>query len=49
MGIWIRSVGEKPLSAVTQQGQVSRETDRLAVDVDVGEGWVFSPDGDRLV
>ncbi|QLG29227.1 TOBE domain-containing protein [Halorarum halophilum] len=43
------SIGEKPLSAVTQQGQVSRGTDRLAVDVDVGEGWVFSPDGDRLV
>lgn len=42
------SVGDTSLSAVTRQGNVARTTESVTVTVDVEEGWLFTPEGDRI-
>nr|WP_227378684.1 ABC transporter ATP-binding protein [Haladaptatus halobius] len=37
------------LSAVTPQGEISRETDRVHIDVQTEEAWVFEESGARIV
>ncbi|WP_137290357.1 ABC transporter ATP-binding protein [Natronorubrum halophilum] len=37
------------LSAVTSQGEISRETDRIHVDIQTEESWLFEKNGSRIV
>ncbi|ELZ02190.1 ABC transporter ATP-binding protein [Natrialba aegyptia] len=43
------SAGSTDLSAVTPQGQIARDTDRVHVDIQTEEAWLFEEDGTRIV
>ncbi|WP_227356412.1 ABC transporter ATP-binding protein [Haladaptatus salinisoli] len=43
------SANGTPLSAVTPQGEISREIDRVRIDVRTEEAWLFEEGGARIV
>ncbi|ELY92282.1 ABC transporter ATP-binding protein [Natrialba taiwanensis] len=43
------SAGSTDLSAVTPQGEIARDTDRVHVDIQTEEAWLFEEDGTRIV
>jgi multiple sugar transport system ATP-binding protein len=43
------STDGQSLSAVTPQGRVGRQTDEVAVEMEIGRTWLFETDGTRLV
>lgn len=46
--IFLRS-GEVKLASVVDQGEVRREVDRIGIDIDPSEVWLFDANGNRVV
>lgn len=43
------SANGTPMSAVTPQGEISKESTRISVEIQTDEAWLFNESGERIV